>query len=50
MFGWQAAKVAVEAEGIYIGGWDPRNIVFPRRVNGHHGQFHVKSNAKPDGG
>jgi hypothetical protein len=39
MFGWQASKAAVEAEGIYIGGWGLRNAIWPKRVDGHHGQF-----------
>ncbi|KIW94367.1 uncharacterized protein Z519_04343 [Cladophialophora bantiana CBS 173.52] len=36
MFGWQAAKVAVEAEGIYIGGWGLQNVFWPKRMDGHH--------------
>ncbi|KAJ9616416.1 hypothetical protein H2200_000134 [Cladophialophora chaetospira] len=36
MFGWQDAKKAVEAEGIYVGGWDPRNAVLPNRNARHH--------------
>lgn len=43
MFGWQAAKAAVEAEGIYVGGWDLRNVFWAKRLDGHHGQFPFES-------
>lgn len=39
MFNWSASKAAVEAENIYIGGWSLRNAVWPKRVDGHHGEF-----------
>ena len=46
MFGWQAAKQAVEAEGIYIGGWDPRYVLLPKRSDRHDGQSTAKSTVK----
>jgi hypothetical protein len=46
MLGWQSAKAAVEAEGIYIGGWDLRNAIWPNVVDGQHGEFILKCNGR----
>ena len=42
-------KAAVEAEGVYIGGWGLRNAIWPKLVDGHHGQFTMMSHTKSDG-
>jgi hypothetical protein len=37
MFGFQQKRAAVEAEGVFIGGWSIRKAIAPTRVNGKIG-------------
>ncbi|KAK5675706.1 hypothetical protein LTS10_011806 [Elasticomyces elasticus] len=36
MFSFSRNKQALEKEGIFVGGWDPRGVLWPRKVDGKH--------------
>ncbi|KAK4552275.1 hypothetical protein LTR86_010445 [Recurvomyces mirabilis] len=36
MFSFGREKKALEAEGIFVGGWDPRGVLWPRKIDGKH--------------
>jgi len=37
-FSFSSGKRQLEKEGIFIGGWGVKNILWPRKVNGKHGE------------
>jgi hypothetical protein len=38
VFTFAARRAALEKEGVYIGGWNLRYFLTPRRLNGKHGE------------
>lgn len=43
MFGLQEKREAVEAEGVFIGGWSVKKAIAPKRVHGKIGEFLMPS-------
>jgi len=39
MFSFSKNKASLEHEGIFVGGWDPRGVIIPRKVDGKHGML-----------
>jgi hypothetical protein len=37
MFSFSQNKAALESEGIFVGGWEPRGVLVPRKIDGKHG-------------
>ncbi|KAK5118473.1 hypothetical protein LTR62_002988 [Meristemomyces frigidus] len=38
MLSFALDKAVLESEGIYVGGWDPRGALWPKKVNGKTGK------------
>lgn len=40
---FRSARSAVEEEGVYIGGWSLKHVLFPKKKDGKHGESsHLK--------